>query len=417
MNNTLTNKFIAWITLLSGLSISAVAVYYSVVGLTAIFAAAVIPIIIMGVVLELSKLVATAWLKQNWNTAPFSLKLYLIPAILVLMFITSMGIFGFLSKAHLEQTSPASDNIAKIDRIDMQITREKKQITDTEKVITQLDEAVQVLMDNARIRGPDGAIAVRRTQQEERTALSQTISEHQKTIDALEDQKFELNNAVRDLKLEVGPIRYIADFFYGASNEAILEKAVVWVIIVLISVFDPLAVILLLASQHSFQQMRTVQKEPEPQVAAETPISPNIVDLSTVDPVDFWNRMIQAAEGKLTAHGGIEMPPKPYFWKTTIYPPTPEDVENIDQADPIIDLTTSTDYVQNEEQVEGGKWQDLSRIITEKEYSERAELNIQEMIRKVQSGEMPFYKVPPEIQSRVKQGLNDGGSNNINNAT
>ena len=425
MENTLTNKFIAWITLLSGLSISAVAVYYSVVGLTAIFAAAVIPIVIMGVTLEISKLVATVWLKQNWKTSPLSLKLYLIPAILVLMFITSMGIFGFLSKAHLEQTTPTSNNIAKIERIDLQINREQRQIKDAEKVIAQLDETVQVLMDNDRIRGPDGAVAVRRSQQEERTVLNQTIDEHQKNIDSLEDQKFELNSAVRDLKLEVGPIRYIAEFFYGTSDEAILEKAVVWVIIVLISVFDPLAVILLLASQHSFQQMKPVVKEVEtplemPLVSEDVPVataSPNIIDLSTIDPVDFWNKMIKAAEGKVTEHGGIQMPPQPYIWKNTMYPPKPDETETSSQSDPITDLTTSTDYVQNEEQVEGGKWQDLSRLITEKEYTERAELNIQEMILKVRNGEIPFYKVPPEIQQRVKQGLNDGGSDNINNAT
>ena len=98
------DKIIAWITLLSGLTISAVAIYYSVAGLVAIFSAAVIPIIVMGVALEVSKLAATVWLKQNWTRAPNFIRGYLLAAITILMLITSMGIFGFLSKAHSDQS-------------------------------------------------------------------------------------------------------------------------------------------------------------------------------------------------------------------------------------------------------------------------------------------------------------------------
>ena len=105
------DKILAWLTLYSGLAISAVAIYYSVAGLVAIFAAAAIPIIIMGVVLEVSKLVATVWLKMNWKRAPFLIKSYLFLAIVVLMFITSMGIFGFLSKAHIEQTTAGQESV------------------------------------------------------------------------------------------------------------------------------------------------------------------------------------------------------------------------------------------------------------------------------------------------------------------
>lgn len=235
------------LTLLTALVLSGIAAWYSIVGLTAIFAAAVIPVIIMGASLEIAKVVTTVWLHRFWSQSGLLIKLYLIPAVLVLAVITSMGIFGFLSKAHLDQAKPAGNNTAKIERIDLQLDREKRKITDAEKVISQLDKAVQVLLDNDRIRGPDGAIAVRKSQQEERDNLSLIITQSQTTIDKLEDEKFDLNVAVRDLELEVGPIRYVAELIYeDAENN--LEKAVRGVIILLVVVFDPLALCLVLAS-------------------------------------------------------------------------------------------------------------------------------------------------------------------------
>jgi hypothetical protein len=257
MKPTLNEKFIAYLALLSGLSISAVAVYYSVVGLTAIFAAAVVPIIIMGTTLEISKLVATVWLKQNWKTAPLLIKTYLSAAIVVLMIITSMGIFGFLSKAHSDQNLVSGDVLAKIAVYDEKIKISKENIDANRKALKQLDEAVdQVMARSDSEKGADKAVAIRKTQSKERTRLQSEITTEQERITQLNEERAPIASEVRKVEAEVGPIKYIAAFFYGSTDQTILEKAVTWVIITLIVVFDPLAVILLLASQISFQEFR-----------------------------------------------------------------------------------------------------------------------------------------------------------------
>ena len=116
------------ITLLSALTISAIAIYYSVAGLAAIFAAAVIPIIVMGVALEIGKLVTAVWLHRYWSRAVWWMRTYLSLAVLVLMFITSMGIFGFLSKAHIEQTSLSQEQVALIETLNDKETRSQAKI-------------------------------------------------------------------------------------------------------------------------------------------------------------------------------------------------------------------------------------------------------------------------------------------------
>jgi hypothetical protein len=257
MKPTLNEKLIAYLALLSGLSISAVAVYYSVVGLTAIFSAAAIPIIIMGTALEVSKLVATVWLKQNWKTIPFLIKTYLFAAIIVLMIITSMGIFGFLSKAHSDQNLVSGDVLAKIAVYDEKIKTSKENIDADRKQLKQMDEAVdQIMARSDSEKGAEKAVAIRRGQAKDRARLLQDIETEQKTISSLNEERAPIAAEVRKVEAEVGPIKYIAAFFYGSTDPGILEKAVTWVIITLIVVFDPLAVILLLASQISFQSFR-----------------------------------------------------------------------------------------------------------------------------------------------------------------
>jgi len=250
-------RLIAWLTLLTGLAISAVAVYYSVVGLTAIFAAAVVPIIIMGITLEISKIVATLWLKQNWKTTPFLIKSYLIAAIFVLMVITSMGIFGFLSKAHLDQIVPNSEIAAKISLIDEKIKVQRDAINVARKALTQLDEAVdQVMSRSTTEQGASRSAQLRRNQARERTQLQNDITNAQAQIDKYLIERAPLASELRKVEAEVGPIKYIAGLFYGQTDQFILEKAVTWMILTLIIVFDPLAIILLLASQISFENFR-----------------------------------------------------------------------------------------------------------------------------------------------------------------
>jgi hypothetical protein len=264
---------LAFLTFFTGLAISAVAIYYSVIGLAAIFAAAVVPIMVMGTILEVSKLVAAWWLKANWYRAPFLLKSYMLVAVVVLMLITSMGIFGFLSKAHTDQAVPLGDTASQVAFIDEKINNERETIAAARNLIKQLDDAVVGIQSGQgrELRNRDGttrienpaerALAVRRSQATDRAALTKTIEEAQARIVALQEEKAPIASKLRAVEAEVGPIKYIATLIYGDNpDKNLLEKAVVWVIIIIVLVFDPLAVLLLLASQMSF---RWAQEERE----------------------------------------------------------------------------------------------------------------------------------------------------------
>jgi hypothetical protein len=265
MKINLSDKIIAWLALLSGLTISAVAIWYSVAGLVSIFAAAVIPIIVMGVALEISKLIATVWLKLNWTRAPIFIRTYLLIAIAVLMLITSMGIFGFLSKAHSDAGLVSGDVMAKISVYDEKIKTAKDNIDANRKALKQMDEAVDQVMGRSQDeKGAEKAVQIRRSQAKERGRLQTEIAAEQKTIASLNEARAPIAAEVRKVEAEVGPIKYIANFIYGDNPDAnILEKAVTWVIIIIVVVFDPLAVILLLASQYSFQWFRNAREEEE----------------------------------------------------------------------------------------------------------------------------------------------------------
>ncbi len=274
MKINLSDKIIAWLTLFSGLTISAVAIYYSVAGLVAIFSAAVVPIIVMGVALEVSKLAATVWLKQNWSRAPNFIRGYLLSAIAILMLITSMGIFGFLSKAHSDQSLVSGDVQSKIAIYDEKIKTAKENIDANRKALRQMDEAVDQVMGRSQDeKGADKAVALRRGQAKERTRLLSEIAAEQKLISQLSEARAPIAAEVRKVEAEVGPIKYIANFIYGDNPDAnVLEKAVTWVIIIIVIVFDPLAVILLLASQYSFQWFRKAREEQEAE--GDSPVGP-----------------------------------------------------------------------------------------------------------------------------------------------
>ena len=248
----------AYLVLLVALAISGVAAWYSIAGLAAIFAAAKIPVIIMGSVLEVGKLVTASWLYQNWQRVPFLLKSYLTIAVVVLMFITSMGIFGFLSKAHIDQTIVSGDNTLLIEQLDQRIAREQKRIDDTNVVVAQLDNAVQTLIDYDRIRGDDGAITVRESQKNERDNLNNIIDSAYSVMGELQSDRLVLSKEQLSIEAEVGPIRYIAELVYdGDPSVDILADAVRYVILIIIFVFDPLAVLLLVAANISIKDAKS----------------------------------------------------------------------------------------------------------------------------------------------------------------
>ena len=264
-----TNRYdliIAYLCLVSGLTISAVAVWYSVAGLVSIFAAAAIPIIIMGVALEGSKLVATVWLKLNWDRAPRTIKTYLCIAIAILMLITSMGRFGYLSKAHLDQNLVSGEVVDKVALIDEKIKTQRDNITAARAALQQMDNQVNERLSRSNDdKGAERAVQIRRQQQTERARLQKEISDAQSVISKLNEERAPIAKDLRAVEAEVGPIKYIAKLIYGDNPDAnILEKAVTWVIIIIVIVFDPLAVVLLLASQYSFQWLRQ-EKEKLPE--------------------------------------------------------------------------------------------------------------------------------------------------------
>ena len=255
----MSSTFLSYLMLAVALSLSAIAAFYSIVGLAAIFAAAVIPIVVMGSILEIAKLTVTVWLHEYWGNVKFAMKSYLVPAVGVLMLITSMGIFGFLSKAHLDQAVPAGDISAQVQIYDDKIKTQKDNIDAARKALRQMDEAVdQVMGRSTDEKGADKAVQLRRNQAKERTRLQNEISQAQKEIVTLQEQRAPVATQARKVEAEVGPIKYIAALIYGDNPDAnLLEKAVRWVIIILVVVFDPLAVMMLLAATESLKWERT----------------------------------------------------------------------------------------------------------------------------------------------------------------
>jgi hypothetical protein len=217
------------IVLLCGLFVSAIAAWYSIVGLIAIFATSPLPIALMGAGLEAGKLIAASWLYKNWKDAPRLLKYYLTFAVVVLMFITSLGIFGFLSKAHIESNIDVGDT-----QVQLRILQRQEQIT---------EERIEFLLKKA---GEDPEKISRRTADQIQQAQDELIEIQQKKLPLEKDQ-----NA---LMAEVGPLKYIAELIYGKDAENHFDSAVRFVIILLIFVFDPLAVLLIIAANYTLRK-------------------------------------------------------------------------------------------------------------------------------------------------------------------
>ena len=247
-----------YLLLAIALTISVTAAFYSIAGLTAIFAAAFWPIVIMGSVLELGKVITTVWLHKYWDRAALQFKLYLVPAIGILMLITSMGIFGFLSKAHLDQAVPAGDVSAQVQIFDDKIKTERDNIEAARKALKQMDAQVdEKLSRTTDDKGAERAVQIRRAQAKERTNLQNEISTAQKKISSLQEQRAPIASQARKVEAEVGPIKYIAALIYGDNPDAnVLERAVRWVIILIVLVFDPLALVLILAADQTFAWAR-----------------------------------------------------------------------------------------------------------------------------------------------------------------
>ena len=248
---------LALVTLITALGISAVAAFYSIVGLMAIFSASALSIAIMGIVLEIGKLITASWLYQNWKRVPFLLKSYLTIAVIVLMFITSMGIFGYLSKAHIDQGSGTSELYVKVERLDNRIISERKIITRAEKQLSALDSALDKYLELGAV---SKGLKKREDQEQERNALTDNINNAQSRIDKLLDEKSEYKLQINSFEVEVGPLKYISALVYGDEALDYIDTAVRAVILILVFVFDPLAVLLIIAASMSFAEYNEKRK-------------------------------------------------------------------------------------------------------------------------------------------------------------
>jgi len=255
--------FLTLLTFISAIAISLIAAGYSILGLATLFAGAAVPIIAMGSALEVGKLVAASWLYHNWReNIPRALKAYLFTAIIVLIFITSIGIFGFLSKAHLDQVKPTAGNTEKIMLIDKQIKQEELIIERAERTLEQLDKALDVYIDKEYVsRG----LKERKKQKEERDLLNKSINEAMEKIAELNNSKSSITIEQLKLEADVGPLKYVAELIYGDNAKDHFDSAVRIIILILIFVFDPLAVLLLIAANISLRQWRGKRLENQKQ--------------------------------------------------------------------------------------------------------------------------------------------------------
>jgi len=253
-----------FLTLLSALLLSGIAGYYSILGLAAIFTGAFWPIVFMGSVLELSKLVTTSWLYRNWKTCPFLLKTYLTSAVVILMLITSMGIFGFLSKAHIDSTMDSGANTVEI------------------KILTQQEKITKERLEYLLARAKDPSTASNR--------LDKQIQDTQKELTEINKKRLPLLKESNKLVAEVGPIKYVGDMIYGTDDDNAIDKAVRLVIMLIMVVFDPLAVLLLIAANISMQQRVKVPEVVEPKPIEPEPVKePKPVSVTETVEVDIKN--------------------------------------------------------------------------------------------------------------------------------
>lgn len=326
--------FLTYLILAVALSLSGIAAFYSIAGLTAIFAAAVVPIVIMGSILEIAKLAVTVWLHEYWHRVRWTMKAYLVPAVVLLMVITSMGIFGFLSKAHLDQAVPTGDVAAQVELIDEKIRTQRDNVAAAKAALQQMDNQVNERLNRSNDdRGAERAVQIRRQQQTERAKLQKEIADAQSVIARLNEERAPIASELRKVEAEVGPIKYIAALIYGDDPDVnILEKAVRWVIIVLVVVFDPLAVMMLLAFTESYRWERERLTKASDAQPIEQPIQEQTpTDNIVAEPTITHDYLTQ--EWKHRVPGIEPVKPPVYIAEHTIQDAKPQDIPSDDEAE------------------------------------------------------------------------------------
>lgn len=276
--------FFTFLTLFTSLLLASISGWFSVTGITIIYSGTLIHSLLMGVVIELGKLVTISWLYRNWKFSKWKFKTIGVFITILMMLATNISVYGFLMKSHLSQGAGTLNNDAKVERLDQQIAREKSAIIDNEKVITQLDSAINSYLIKDKT---DKSIAIRRSQAPQRKKLREDIDVAQKRIDQYSDEKLALQSEVRKLQLDVGPIRNISELIYGTdgNTDKNIEAAVRMFTLIIVLSLDPLAVWLLIAANNSIMRLQNKKEEDGPDTLnISLPISDNTI-LPAEDPV------------------------------------------------------------------------------------------------------------------------------------
>ena len=237
------------ITLIGALAMAGVAAWFAIVGIVAFFSGLPLAAMIMGIVIEIGKLLGISWVYRNWDN-PTKLKYVALPFIFMMMVLTSAGIFGFLSKAHLEQNVTISQTQFQSDLLDQRINSQTRKINDTNIKIQQLNSIIDTLVEFDKISGPNGARKVLENQQESRSYYTSIIEESQEIIDKLRDEKIIVDQSLNEKQIKLGPIKYVAALIYDDPEEKIEEASRV-LIMLFIFVFDPMAILLLMMANYS----------------------------------------------------------------------------------------------------------------------------------------------------------------------
>jgi hypothetical protein len=274
------------ILIISALFISTIAAWFSIAGLVSIFPGAKLAIILMGSSLELGKLVTASWLYRFWDKANFAIRAYFTVAVLVLSVITSVGIFGYLTKSHIEGGVEIGVNSEQLSLVDEQITLERDNIAQQRVFQQQLDAAVNNLVQNENTT--ERAITIRNSQRRDRVAIASSISESNQKIQQLQSQRLEFTAAQRELETEIGPIKYVAQMIYGDDDVETIEKSVRWLTILLIIVFDPLAILLVVAANMQFRELKNKKHQ---QNIKE---SDNVTEITNDWDVNNWFKIVNS---------------------------------------------------------------------------------------------------------------------------
>lgn len=379
---------VAILAIISGISISAIAAYYSISGLMLIFSGAAFSIMIMGIALEIGKIVASVWLKINWKIPAFLIKIYLLIAVTILMGITSMGIFGFLSKSYSNQKLMVNQSQQELIIYDQQLSvknfeleSELARIDSAQKQLAQLDELINQSLIRTADQTTDSAVSrtsrLRQSQSTERRNLNAEIAEAQETIleirrqiSAIELEKLPYTQNVETVESELGPLIYISELVYKDSNEFQLDRAVGWIILLLVLVFDPLALILLLAGLHVLQKL-----DRSPGKNNKTPkITPTLPTDSSGEPKkEPSNEPPEPPSTPAYLDGPVVQPDGSNAWYADGKKYQNNDISN----------NSPSLYTQNEEQAVSGVWSNLKNLISRKTYNSISEEKEQSTIERL----------------------------------